>query len=568
MKFAWKVADPQPELAGRLARELSISPLFAQCLVNRGLCDPQEAARFLNPRLKNLADPFLLPNMAAAVERLLAARARGELLLIFGDYDVDGVSATALLCETLGALGWKVEHHLPDRLDEGYGLSREAIDHCRRQFPLRLVLAVDCGSTAFEVISALRDEGVDVIVLDHHQVSAPPPAVALVNPQLGDAFRELCSAGLAFKLAHAVVKRLREAGEAAALQMDLRLQLDLVALGTIADLVPLRGENRILVAGGLDRLETSARPGLRALRDVAGITRPIGVYEVGFQLAPRLNAAGRIENAQGALQLLLTRDPAEARTLAAALDQQNRQRQAIERSICDEVTALVRARFDAERHFVIVEGRSEWHIGVVGIVASRVLNEFYRPTILLGGDSAGWRGSGRSIEGFDLAAALRQCGEFLTRHGGHAMAAGLSMDAVHLDRFRERLNELARTLLRPEHLRPCLKLDAAVAISELSVEQVDELARLEPTGQGNPAAKLAVRGVVQLQPPQLIGQQSQHVKFRLANGVGAVEAVWWNGGGAAQPEHGFDLAAIPAINEFRGWRTVQLKVLDWQPPGP
>lgn len=511
--------------------------------------------------------------MSAAVDRLLVARERGELLVIFGDYDVDGVTATALLLETLTMLGWRVESYLPDRLEEGYGLSRDGVQHCRKRFAFHLLLAVDCGSNALEVITGLRRDGVEVIVLDHHQISDPaPPAVALVNPQAGADFKELCSAGLAFKLAHALVKHLRDRGEEAAGQLDLRVHLDLVALGTVADLVPLRGENRILVTGGLQRLNATERPGLLALQTIAGCRRPMGVYEVGFQLAPRLNAAGRLENAQGALRLLLTQDAGEAETLARALDGQNRERQAIERAICAEATALVRERFDGTRDFVIVEGKAEWHIGVVGIVASRVLHEFYRPTLLLGGDGTGWRGSGRSIEGFDLAAALRDCGELLTRHGGHAMAAGLSMDSANVTLLRERLNELARGSLRPEHLQPCLKLDAEVMARDLTVECAEELGRLEPTGQGNPSVKVALRGLSHQQSPQRMGKENQHVKFRLA-AAPVLEAVWWNCGDSELPKVRFDIAGAPSINEYNGRRTVQLKVLDWQPcdeiiPGP
>ena len=487
MNFNWKLPAPQPDLCASLAGALDVSPLLAQCLLNRGLSGPDDASRFLQPRLKNLADPFLIPNMAAAVERLLAARQRGELLVIFGDYDVDGVTSTALLAESLTALGWRVEHYLPHRMDEGYGLTRDAVEHCLQKYPAQLLLAVDCGSTAVEVIAWLRDKGLEVVVLDHHQVSEPAPAaVALVNPQLGGAFRELCAVGLAFKLVHALLKRMRQDGVPEAEAMDLRGQLDLVALGTVADLVPLTGENRILVSAGLERLNATLRPGLVALKAVASTATTMSSYEVAFQLAPRLNAAGRMEDAQDALRLLLTRDADEAEKLARLLDERNRRRQDIERAICDEVIAVLRPRFDAAKEFVIVEGREEWHIGVVGIVASRVLQQFYRPTIILGSDGASWRGSGRSIEGFDLAAALRGCADLVLRHGGHAMAAGLSIHAGNVGLLRERLNEMARTTLTKEHLRPCLKLDAEVKMSELSLKQVEELARLDPVGQANP----------------------------------------------------------------------------------
>ncbi|HUD48714.1 MAG TPA: single-stranded-DNA-specific exonuclease RecJ [Candidatus Baltobacteraceae bacterium] len=567
MKFNWSLAAPRPDLCGELARALNITPLLAQCLANRGLVEPEPILRFLHPRLKNLGDPFLIPNMAAAVERLLAARQLGQLLVIFGDYDVDGVASAALLIETLSALGWRVECYLPHRLEDGYGLSREGIEHCLQKFPVKLLLAVDCGSTAVEVIGQLRRDGIDVIVLDHHQVSNPEPAaVALVNPQLGADFRELCSAGLAFKLVHALLKRMREQGiEPAA--VDLRTQLDLVALGTIADVAPLVGENRILVTAGLERLNATRRPGLLALKKVAGSPAILGCYEVGFQLAPRLNAAGRLEDAHGALQLLLTRDPAEAESLAARLDESNRRRREIERGICDEMVRIVRARFDAGRDFVIVEGRADWHIGVVGIVASRVLQEFYRPTVIFGGDGQVWRGSGRSIEGFDLAAALRGCEELLLRHGGHAMAAGLSIHSDKVDILRQRLNGLAQAALRTEQLQPCVKLDAEVVSSELGVEQIEALARLAPLGQGNPTVRLALRGLSHRMPPRSMGRENQHLKLSLTDGRQTLEAVWWNAGNAARPENRFDIAFTPEINEYKGRRSVRLKLLDWRPCG-
>jgi single-stranded-DNA-specific exonuclease len=568
MNYRWSVATPQPGPCRALADALQISPLLAQCLLNRDLREPELLSRFLMPRLKNLADPFLIPNMAAAVERLLAAREQNELVVVFGDYDVDGVTSTALLVQTLGALGWRVEHFLPHRLEEGYGLSQDGIDRCLQKFPARLLLAVDCGSNALEVIAQLRRDGLDVIVLDHHQVSSPPPpAVALVNPQLGADFRELCSAGLAFKLVHALVKQMRAHGLSAAEAIDLRAQLDLVALGTIADLVPLLGENRILVAAGLERLNATSRPGLMALKTVAASPPVLGGYEIAFQLAPRLNAAGRLEDAQAALRLLLTPDAAEAQALARSLDEQNRRRREIERVMAAEITAALRASFDPENDFVIVEGRAEWHVGVVGIVASRVLQQFYRPTIVFGGEGEVWRGSGRSIEGFDLAASLRTCGELLVRHGGHAMAAGLSAHPANLLLLRQRLNALARATLRPEQLRPTLKLDAEAALSELSLEQVQELARLDPTGQGNPVARVVLRGLSHRWPPQRMGRENQHAKLRVTDGRSGIEAVWWNCGGAELPQNKFDVACAPAVNCFNGKRSVQLKLLDWQPAG-
>jgi len=551
-------------LAAELGRKLGVSPLLAQCLINRGHSDPVALAHFLEPRLRNLADPFALPNMATAVGRLLAARNRAEPLVIFGDYDVDGVTSTALLLEVLRALGWRVDFYLPHRMDEGYGLSQDGVQNCLEKFPgAKLLLAVDCGSTAVETIAWLNARGVDVLVLDHHQVSNPAPAAhALVNPQLGQPFRELCSAGLAFKLAHAVVKHGRELQLSEFAAFDVRPLLDLVALGTIADLVPLTGENRILVTAGLERLNNTRRPGLLALKSAAGIEGDIGTYEVGFQLGPRLNAAGRLENAAEALQLLLAPTLTAAEPIAHALDARNRERQAIERSITDEVIGAVRSRFDPARDFVIVEGQLLWHIGVVGIVASRVLREFYRPTLVLGGDAEQWRGSGRSIEGFDLAAALSECDDLLVRHGGHAMAAGLSIAPEKVNPFRERLNAIARRTLRPEQLQPVLKLDAEIVLRELTVERLEELGCLAPTGMGNPALQFCASGLRLHRPPLRMGKEQQHLKLHVTDGNDVREAVWWNVPKNFTPPAGFALAFTAEVNEFRGSRTVQLKVAD------
>jgi single-stranded-DNA-specific exonuclease len=599
MKFCWSLAPPQPLLAGQLAAQLKIPPLLAQCLLNRGFSEPVAIRNFLQPRLKNLADPFSLPNMNVAVERLFRAHGRNEPLVIFGDYDVDGATSTALLVEVLRALGWKVDFYLPNRMDEGYGLSRDGVENCLKKFPVTLLLAVDCGSTAVETISWLHERGVDVVVLDHHQVSVPAPeAVALVNPQLQsretrDESRgldancsstldarpstELCSVGLAFKLAHALVKRGREINLPGAAEFDLRPLLDLVALGTIADLVPLVGENRILVSAGLHRLNMTKRHGLIELKRVAQCPPILGTYEVAFQLAPRLNAAGRLESAEESLLLLLARSHTEAMPLAQSLDARNRERQKIERDIVEEVTGTVRAKFNPEKDFVIVEGQLLWHIGVVGIVASRVLQEFYRPVIIIGGEGDEWRGSGRSIEGFDLAAALRECDDLLVRHGGHAMAAGLSIHPDKIDALRERLNKLARRALKPENLQPPLRLDAEVGLDEMNFEILNELARLKPTGQGNPGAQFCVRNLTHARPLQRIGADRRHVKMWVTDGTpsphggygaasaATLEAIWWNGGEASLPVGKFDLAFAPQINEFNGNRTMQLKVLDWRP---
>lgn len=572
MKYRWAIAPDQSLLSRPLADRLGISPLLSQCILNRGLSEPEAIRTFLNPRLKNLANPFLIPDMDVAVARLLQARERREPLVIFGDYDVDGVASTALLLEVFKRLGLRASHYLPNRMDEGYGLTRDGAENCLKQHSVSLLLAVDCGSTANATIAWLRERGVDVLVLDHHQVSDPPPnASALVNPQRapeGESapFAELCSAGLAFKLAHALVKRGRETGLPEAVDYDIRPLLDLVALATVADIVPLTGENRILVSSGLERLAKTQRPGLVALKEVARCTEPIGVYEVGFQLGPRLNASGRLETAEESLCLLLAPDVESALPIAHSLDSRNQERQRIEKTITEEAVGTVRSRFNPQTDYVIVEGRLLWHIGVVGIVASRVLQQFNRPTLIIGGDGDLWRGSGRSIEGFDLAAALRQCGDLLERHGGHAMAAGVTLKADNVDALRVRLNEIARKTLTTEQLQPVLKLDAKVRLADLNLTVMDELDRLKPCGQNNPAVRLAAHGLSHARPLQRLGRERQHVKMWVTDGVATHEAVWWGGGTEETlPTGRFDLAFAPQANSFNGRRTLQLRVLDWHP---
>jgi single-stranded-DNA-specific exonuclease len=563
------MAPAQPLLARRLAEELNRSTWLAQCLLNRGLDDGIRATEFLEPRLKQVTDPFALPGMRAAVERLFQARGPGQRVVIFGDYDVDGITATALLIELFTALGWLIQYFLPRRLDEGYGLTREGAENCLQQCRPTLLVAVDCGSTAVETIRWLREVGVDTIVLDHHQIARPaPPAIALVNPQLlerrDDPSAGLCSVGLAFKLAYAIVKEGRARGLEAALQYDLRPLLDLVGLGTVADMVPLTGENRILAVAGLERLERTERAGLRALKSVAQTRQPLGVYEVGFQLGPRLNAAGRLENASDALELLLCREPDHAAMLALKLDTQNRERQRIERAIADEAIGTVRTRFDPAVDYVIVEGRLLWHIGVVGIVASRVQKAFHRPTIILGGNGDEWRGSGRSIDGFDLAAALRHCDDLLLRHGGHAMAAGVAMRGDQVDALRLRLNQYARRNLPPQRLEPVLRLDGELTLGTLTVDLLHQLAGIEPVGQGNPPIQFAVRGVRLGRAPRRMGKKEQHAKLMITDGENSGEAVWWNCDDALLPQGVFDLAVAPQLNHYNGRTSVQLRVLDWR----
>ncbi len=569
MKYRWNLAPSQPLLTGQLIRELPLSPLLAQCLVNRGVVTKEEVSDYLKPKLKLLADPFLIPNMEVAIERLWEARSNNERLLIYGDYDADGITSTALLVEALTELGWNVQAYLPGRFDDGYGLNPVSVEKCMGQFEINLLLAVDCGSTSNEAIDCLNKNNVDVIVLDHHQLSTPAPSpVAMVNPQLNNDypnFQELCSVGLAFKLIHAIVKRGRQEGLQKERDLDLKRYLDLVAIGTVADLVPLVGENRKLLRFGLEQLSETIRPGLVALKKIVNIKPPVSVFNVGFNLGPRINAAGRMENPAAALDLLLSKDICTAEKNAKILDDFNRDRQKIERDISTKAIENIENKFDPEKDFVIVEGDMEWHLGVIGIVASRVMRKFYRPTFILARDGDGWKGSARSIEGFDLAEAMRDCDDLLNDHGGHAMAAGVSVKPGKLDAFRERINEIAKKSISPEMFQAPLKLDAETNLSEMTLVRIQEMQQIEPTGQGNPEIQLLIPNLTMSGPIYRIGKEKQHVKFWANDEGESCEVIAWNLKSEDEPKGKFDLAVAPQVNSYNGHLSVQLKLIDWRP---
>ena len=569
MKYRWNLAPSQPLLTGQLIRELPLSPLLAQCLVNRGLVTKEEVSDFLKPKLKLLADPFLIPNMEVAIERLWKARSNDERLLIYGDYDADGITSTALLVEALTELGWNVQAYLPGRFDDGYGLSAISVEKCLKQFEINLLLAIDCGSTSNEAIDCLNKNKVDVIVVDHHQLSNPPPnPVAMVNPQLSNDypnFQELCSVGLAFKLIHAIVKKGRQEGLQKERDLDLKQYLDLVAIGTVADLVPLVGENRKLLRFGLEQLSNTTRPGLVALKKITNIKSPVSVFNVGFNLGPRINAAGRMENPLAALNLLLAKDIFTAEKNAKLLDDFNLDRQKVERDISTKAIEDIKNKFDPDKDFVIVEGNMEWHLGVIGIVASRVMRKFYRPAFILAKDENGWKGSARSIEGFDLAEAMRECDDLLNDHGGHAMAAGVSVKPGQVDAFRERINEVARKTINSEMFQAPLKLDAETNLSEMTLVRIQEMQQIEPTGQGNPEIQLLIPNLTMSGSIFRMGKDKQHVKFWANDDRESCEVIAWNLKPEDEPKGNFDLAVVPQVNNFNGHLSVQLKLIDWRP---
>lgn len=479
-----------------LARELSLHPIAARVLVSRGLTSPEAADRFLSASLSDLPDPFRMLGMTKAVERIAQAVVSGERVVVYGDYDVDGVTSTTLLVGFLRALGANVAYYVPHRLSEGYGLNPQAVDRLAAS-GTRLIVTVDCGVTAVEEIDRASRAGVDVVVVDHHKTPPElPRAVAMLNPhQPGCSFpfKDLCAAGVTFHLLMALRKHLRERGffERRA-EPNLRASLDLVALGTVADVVPLVGTNRVLVAHGLRELERGERVGVAALKRVAGLEPgPVTAGQVGFRLGPRINAAGRLDDAGTAVELLLCDEPARAGFLAQQLDQANQERQEIERVITDAAVAQAAPKADRVRGLVL--SADGWHPGVVGIVASRVVERFHRPTVVIGIDGDGAKGSCRSIERFNMYEGLTRCAGHLVRFGGHHHAAGVQLERGQLEAFSRAFEAEAQRQLTPDDLVPVLKVDAEIPATEASLTLAESLARLAPFGAGHPEPVLATR---------------------------------------------------------------------------
>lgn len=547
------------------AAALNLPPAIARVLAARGIRDEAEADAFLNPRLSALGDPFALPDLDRAVERIWRAVDAGERIAVFGDYDVDGVASAALATRLLRALGAHATPFLPLRLEEGYGLSIDALHRCIETVKPALIVTVDCGTGSVESVEEARRRGVDVIVTDHHHPGASrAPALALVNPKIGadESLHALAGVGVAFKLCHGLIKAGRARGHAAAARLDLRSYLDFVALGTIADIVPLIGENRILARHGLAQMNKTEHPGLAALIEVSGIDGEIDAYEVGFRLGPRLNAAGRLGDAQRALDLLLGEPGCDAYGLARALDDANRERREIEERALTDAMAALEARFDPARDFGLVVGREGWHPGVIGIVASRLLQRFHRPVAVIALSEEGGRGSCRSIEGFDMMTGLAACANELSKYGGHTMAAGLELKPGRLAAFAEAFNASARRLLADRDLRPVQRIDAWLALDEVDDAMLAGLDRMRPFGVGNATPVWAARGVRLAEPPRAVGKG--HLKMLLASGSRQYDAIAWGMADRELPDGPLDIAFQPKRERFRGQNRISLHIQDFR----
>jgi single-stranded-DNA-specific exonuclease len=551
----WTLSDCPPGAQAKLVRELGISELTAAVLVRRGYSDPAVAARFLDGE-QPPHDPFLLGDMEAACAKIRAAVEERRRICVHGDYDVDGIAATTLAVLLLRELGADVAWHLPSRFDEGYGVRSETLARLADQ-GCGLVLTVDCGITAVDEVAEARERGLDVIVTDHHRPGETLPDCPIVATRPSAyPFPELCGTGVVFKLGQALFGVESEVP---------RRHLDLVALATIADVVPLVDENRSLAIAGLRALARTAKPGLRALMQSAGVDpATVDAGAVGFRLAPRLNAAGRLGHPREALELLLTTDEAEARRLAASLEDLNRERQAVEGRILREAVAQVEEwppEMRARRAYAVAG--ADWHEGVIGIVASRLVERYHRPVVLIAGTDGDWKGSGRSIPTFDLHSALGACSDLLGRWGGHRAAAGLSIAEENVEAFAEVFAEQAATVLADEDLEPLTSIDAVVARgADLSLDLCAELRRLAPFGLGNPAPVLLAPGCG-LAELATVGD-GKHLRFRVRRGGrDAGSAIAFGQGSrldVLRPDAFYDVAFRLEENHWNGTVAPQLVV--------
>lgn len=584
----WLVlSQKQQELEALLATMPGLSPLVGKILFNRGLKNKLEVEEFLSLDLENLHSPFLLPDIDLAVERILLALERKEKVLVYGDYDVDGITSTTVLLMVLTALEGTVEYYLPHRLEEGYGINKDALTEAKER-GISLIITVDCGISAREEVDWANSNGLDMIITDHHHPGPViPSALAVINPKREDSsypFKELAGVGVAYKLAQALLIKANFPKQEELLE-SLR---ELVALGTIADVVPLVYENRILVKNGLTALEKTKNLGILALKQIAGLEeKEITPHTIGFALAPRINALGRLccsemlpefaailRNSSSftmagglnavclAVELFLTSCPERAKLIAVFLDEENRRRQAIESEILEKALEMAEKEWDQEKEKILVLGSENWHLGVIGIVASRLMERYYRPVILLSFKDGKAKGSARSVKGFHLFEALSQCSDLLEKYGGHELAAGLSLDLDKLPAFRQKINLVAEEMI-VEDLLPSLNIEVdEVDLDQLNFDVLEQLEALAPYGCENPQPLLACREA-KLVEYRAVGNSSKHLKLRVATGKEAVDGIAFGLGAAClalDNSKAYDLAFSLDRNEWKNKVSLQLKV--------
>jgi len=565
------IYTPLPvETIDELGRNAAISPVLAELLLRGGIAKPADATKFLNPTLSALSDPFLLRNVEAGAARLRRAIAEREQIVVLGDYDVDGVSSTALLVSVLRRFGLNPRFVVPRRMEDGYGLSRSAIDRALEGGNPGLFVALDCGTNSIDEVAYLVAQGVDVLVVDHHRSKEKAlDQGILINPHVvsGDEdepWRHLCTVGLVFKLAHGLLKLLRAENDPIALELKLRDYLDLAALGTVADLVPLQGENRIIARQGLKILQTTKRPGLRALMQVAGVKteNEIMPVDISFRLGPRINASGRLADAALSVELMLSEDEKFCLDTARKLDAFNRERQDIERQITEEAERMIETKF-SDWPGIVLYG-DNWHPGVVGIVAGRVSRKYNRPCVVLGNEGDLAKGSGRSVDGVSLVDVLGLCSGHLTSWGGHPMAVGVSLVKSQLDAFRARFAEAVRQQCGNDLIEARLQLAAWIKPDQIREPLMDELAELHPFGQSNPEPVFGLRGVVFQHRPEVF--KEQHFRFSFDDGRGRrLFGVAWKMADRLPPVGmPIDLAVELTWNYFNDRKLLQLELIDWR----
>ncbi len=563
-KFSWELrpTDGGVDFGEELNRQLP--PLVRKLLAQRGISDRERAERFLRPRLADLGDPFEMKELDLAVERIFRAADAGEHVCIYGDYDVDGVSSVTLLHTILTSYGIRTSYFIPVRTREGYGLSREGIEHAMQACGTTpdLLITVDCGTSSVDEVAELRKRGVDVVILDHHEAGTQgrPPAVAVVNAKLEEnsPFTYLCSAGVVFKLAHGMLKRRRLP------DFDLRNVLDIVAIATVADIVPLVEENRLLTRHGLRVMGRGGNIGLQALNEVTGLSREPNASHVSFRIGPRLNAAGRMDSPMDALELLMTPDPARARVLAGYLEAHNRARQQEEEKIRNEATRMLEEQFSPANDHVIVLGSRSWHPGVVGIVASLLMRRYHKPTFIISLDEQGvGKGSGRSVPGVSLVQAIHHCADTLISGGGHDMAAGLVIREEMIDSFRAAFDRYVCESVPADKLKPVLHVDAEVSFRELTLDLLDSYELLEPFGNANPQPVFMSRGIMLTTAPRHL--QGNHLRLSLRQGDCECSAMFFNGGNVALPDPPWDIVFTIDRNVWRGRSSLSMSIQDIRP---
>ncbi len=549
----WKIKEINRDLETHLSKELGVSRILSRLLINRGITTKNKAEKFLHPSLDNLTNPFLLPGIKKAVERIRKAKEKKEKILIYGDYDVDGITSVSLCLMILKELGLNVDFYIPERLTEGYGLNNEALKLAQAQ-NIHLIITVDCGITNSEEILFAKNLGIDVIVTDHHlpEEGKKPEAMAIIDPMVGECPEELkylAGVGVAYKLMQALT------GD------NLTQHLDLVALGTIADLAPLTGENRIFIKEGLKQIKESKKEGIKELLKVSKLTnQEINSYHIGFLLGPRINAAGRVASAKKAVELLSTKFSEKANTIANELNQQNRERQKIQKKIFEDACDLIE-KGEMDSNYSIVLVKEGWHPGVAGIVASKVVEKFYLPTIILCLEKGIAKGSGRSIENFHLFHAIKKCKDLLLSCGGHKLAIGLTLKEENVPRFKKRLEEEAKNSLSEDDFQKKINIDSLLSFSEITPSFLDDLKKLAPFGRGNPRPVFASRN---LKVGKFLRKNSQHLFCWLEENGNYLEAA---GFGMAKttnlsPGDVVDVAYYPQINDWQGINRIQLNLKD------